>query len=101
MRLDPWTLAAIAGMALATYAIRAGGYWLFSKIRPSPFLRSVLGYVPGTLFASFVIPALVNGGLTPTVGAIATLAVMLTLRSLPVAMFVGTAAAWAFWAWRG
>jgi uncharacterized membrane protein len=98
LRLDPWTVAAIAGMGLATYAIRAGGYWLFSRIRPSAFLRAVLGYVPGTLFASFVLPALVNGGLQPTVGAVATLATMLWLRSLPVAMLAGTAAAWGVWA---
>lgn len=100
MRLDPMTVAAIAGMAIVTYLIRAGGYWLFSRIRPSPFLRAALSYVPGTLFASFVVPALVTGGLQPTVGAAVTLAVVLKTRSMPLAMVAGTAAAWGVWAFR-
>ena len=29
-------LVAILGMALATYACRGGGYWLFRQIRPTP-----------------------------------------------------------------
>ncbi len=100
MSLDPTTLAAILGMGLATFACRAGGYWLFRQIRPTPFLRSMLGYIPGTLFASFVAPALVNGGLQPTVGAAATLAAMLATRSLVWSIAAGTAAAWAVWAFR-
>ena len=100
LALDPWTLAAIIGMALATFACRAGGYFLFRQIRPTPFLRGVLGHVPGTLFVSFVVPALVNGGLQPTVGAAATLGVMIATRSLVWAMAAGTAAAWVVWAVR-
>jgi uncharacterized membrane protein len=100
MTVDPWTLVAIAGMALATYACRGGGYWLFRQIRPTPFLRAVLHYVPGTLFVSFVVPALVNGGLQPTVGAAATLLAMIATRTLGWAMVAGTAAAWAVYALR-
>jgi uncharacterized membrane protein len=89
---------AILGMALVTYLCRAGGYWLFSQIRPSPFLRSVLAYIPGTLFVSFVLPALLaGGGLHPWVGAAATLAIVLTTRSLALAILTGTATAWLVW----
>jgi uncharacterized membrane protein len=98
--LDPWTFAAILGMAIATYACRAGGYWVFSKIKPTPFLRAVLTYIPGTLFVSFVLPALVRGGGQTTIGALATLAVMLRTRSFPWSMLAGTTAAWAVWAFR-
>ena len=59
---DRNTLLAIAGMALGTYACRAGGYWLFRQIRPSPFVRDMLGYLPGTLFMGFIVPALLAGG---------------------------------------
>lgn len=100
MTMDPGTLLAIIGMALATYACRAGGYWLFRQITPTPFIRSVLGYIPGTLFVSFVIPALVNGGLQPTVGAAATLLTMILTRTLGWAMLAGTAAAWVVYAIR-
>ncbi|HWK46048.1 MAG TPA: AzlD domain-containing protein [Stellaceae bacterium] len=95
--IDAPTLAVIIGMALATYACRAGGYWLFRQIRPTPFMRTLLGYVPGTLFAAYVVPALVRGGLQQWVGAAAAVAAMLAMRSLSAAIFAGTAAAWAVW----
>ncbi len=98
--LDPLTLAAIVGMAVATYACRAGGYWVFSKITPTPFLRAVLTYIPGTLFVSFVLPALVKGGVQTAAGAVVMLLVMLRTRSFPWSMLGGTAAVWAIWAWR-
>lgn len=91
-------ILAILGMALATYLCRAGGYWLFSQIRPTPFIRSVLSYIPGTLFVSFVLPSLLSGGVHPFVGAGVTIAVVLATRSLAPAILGGTAAAWAVWA---
>ncbi|MCW3473373.1 AzlD family protein [Limobrevibacterium gyesilva] len=97
MRLDPWTLAAIIGMALATYACRGGGYWLFRQIKPTPLLRAVMAHIPGTLFVSFVVPALVAGGTQPVVGAAATLVTMVATRSLSLAILAGTAAAWGVW----
>jgi len=96
--LDPWVLAAIGAMALATYLTRAGGYWLFRVISPPPVVRAMLGYVPGTLFVSYVVPALVVGGVQQWVGAAATLAVMLATRNLALAILGGTAAAAVVWA---
>lgn len=98
-KLDPWTLAAILSMAAATYLCRAGGYWLFRQIRPSPFLRAVLAYVPGALFISYVAPALVTGGLHVWVGAAATALLMATTGNTIAAIFGGTAMAWVVWAW--
>lgn len=95
--LDPWTLAAIAAMALATYACRAGGYWLFRQFRPPPGVNAMLGYVPGGLFVSYVVPALAAGGLQQWVGAAATLAVVLATRNISLGILGGTAAAWAVW----
>ena len=97
MSFDPATLAAILGMALASYACRGGGYWLFSQIKPTPLLRTVLSHVPGTLFVSFVAPALVSGGLQATAGAAATLGTMLATRNLVLSIATGTAAAWVVW----
>ncbi len=96
--LDPRTLAAIVGMAVATYACRAGGYWLFSKISPSPFVRAVLTYLPGTLFVSYVAPAMAVGGLQQWVGGAATIAAMLATGSIAWAIGLGTGAAWVVWA---
>ena len=98
MTLDPWVLAAIAAMAAATFVNRAGGYLLFRAFSPSPVVRAMLGYVPGTLFVSYVAPALAAGGLQQWVGALATVAVMLATRNLALAILGGTAAAGVVWA---
>lgn len=100
MSLDLSTLVAILGMALATYACRAGGYWLFSQIRPTPLTRAVLGHIPGTLFISFVAPALVSGGLQTSAAAAATLGVMIATRNLLLSVLAGTAIAWLVWSLR-
>jgi uncharacterized membrane protein len=96
--LDRANLLAFAAMAVATYACRGGGYWLFSKIKPSPLLRAVLSYIPGTLFVSFVVPAVIKGGLQPAAGTLATLLVMITTRNLALSMAAGVALAWVVWA---
>ncbi len=93
----PWTVAAILGMAAATYLCRGGGYWLFRQVTPGPMLRAALSYIPGTLFVSFVAPGLLDGRLHTLVGASATVAVMLWTRSLAWAIIAGTAAAWLAW----
>jgi uncharacterized membrane protein len=98
MSLDPATLAAIIGMALATYANRGGGYWVFRQLRPTPLMRAVLGYIPGTLFVSFVLPGLLAGGLQTLVGGAATLATMGATRSLILSIIAGVGAAWLVWA---
>lgn len=98
MTLDPWVLAAIAAMALATYGNRAGGYLIFRAFSPSPVVRAMLGYIPGTLFVSYVVPALAAGGVQQWVGAGVTAAVMLATRNLSLAILGGTGAAWAVWA---
>jgi uncharacterized membrane protein len=100
MTLDPTVLAAIAAMAAVTYMWRAGGYWVFRQIRPSPLLRHILAYIPGTLFVSFITPGLITGGPQQWAGAVATVAVMLATRNMPAAIFAGTAAAWSVWAAR-
>lgn len=97
MTLDPWVLLAIAAMAVATFTTRAGGYLLFRTFDPPPVMRAMLGYVPGTLFVSYVAPALAAGGLQQWAGAAVTAAVMLATRNLSLAILGGTAAAAVVW----
>ncbi len=85
-------------MAVATFVTRAGGYLLFRVFTPPPLVRSMLGYIPGTLFVSYVAPALAVGGLQQWVGALATAAVMLATRNLALAILGGTVAASLVWA---
>ena len=84
-------------MALATYATRAGGYFVFRALRPPPLVRDMLAYVPGALFVSYIVPALASGGIQQWIGALATLAIMLATQKMAVAVLGGTAAAYAIW----
>jgi uncharacterized membrane protein len=96
--VDKLNLAAILAAALATYACRGGGYWLFRQIQPTPLIRAVLTYIPGTLFISFVVPAVMRGGMQAMAGTVATLIAMIYSRNMALAVAVGVAAAWAVWA---
>ena len=93
MSLDPWVLLTIGAMALATFATRAGGYLLFRAFSPPPLVRAMLRYIPGTLFASYVVPALADGGVQQWAGALATAGAMLLTRNLALAILAGAAAA--------
>ena len=64
-------LLAIGAMAVATFGCRAGGYWVFSRLPPSAFLRSVMSYLPGALFVAFVVPALEPDRMSSTAPAAA------------------------------
>lgn len=91
---DTHTLLAIAVMAVMTFACRAGGYVVFRQITPTPFLRSVLSFIPGTLFVSYVVPALVKGGGAHWAGAVVTVVAMVATRSIALALIAGIAMAW-------
>lgn len=100
MTLDPWVLLAILAMSLATYATRAGGYVVFRAFRPNETVRRVMGYIPGTLFVSYVLPALAQGGVPEWAGAAAAVGLMLATGNLAAAVLGGTASAWLVWALR-
>lgn len=94
MNEDHSTLWAIAAMAFITLGCRCGGYFLFSRIKPSPRLRLALGHVPGCIFAAYVIPSLLSGPAQNLFGALATLAVMAAFRNLGLSIAAGVAATW-------
>lgn len=93
------TLLAIACMALVTLACRCGGYFLFARIRPTAFFRRALGYLPGCIFAAYVVPALMAGPAGNWLGAGATMLTMLKTRNLGVSIAIGVASTWAIHAW--
>jgi len=95
--LDWRTVLTIASMATVTYLLRAGGYWLFRTFKPSPGLQSMLTYVPGALFVSFVVPSVVAGGTKEWIAAAVTVVVAVMTRSIVWPIFAGTATAWVVW----
>lgn len=85
----PDVLPAVALVAGAVYATRAGGYWLGGRLRlPERWLR----HVPGAVLAALAAPELARGPVEAAAGA-ATLGVALASRSLPLAIAAGILAA--------
>jgi len=85
MPLDPLVFAAIAAMAVATYATRVFGYWLVRRRAVSGRLAGALEAVPGAVLTAIIAPMAFATG--PAESAAALLAVLLALR-LPLIVAV-------------
>ena len=83
---------AIIGMALVTFAIRAGGYLVANRLPTTGFVAAWLRHIPGAVLASLVAPAVVAGGPAELVATLATAAAYLVSRNLFAAMAAGVAA---------
>jgi uncharacterized membrane protein len=89
---DPITLLAIALMALATYATRAGGLWLANRFDLSERAGAWLDAIPGAILVSLVAPTVLTGGLAGALAALAVVVVAVRSGSLPLAMATGVVA---------
>lgn len=95
MTIRPDVLAAICAMAVVTYACRAGGYAILRATRVPPFVERMLQHLPGALFAAYVAPPLVSGGLAGWLGAAATVLVQARTRSFALSVLAGVGTVWA------
>lgn len=90
MTLDPLTLAAILGMALATYATRIGGWLLVRRIELRGRARAALEAVPGAVLMAVIAPMALATGAPETLAAGITALAALRLPLLAtVAVGVG------------
>ena len=80
---------AIVLMALATYATRAGGLWLASRLDLSERAGAWLDQIPGAILVSLVAPTVLTGGPAEALAAVAVVIVAVRTGSLPAAMLVG------------
>lgn len=85
MQLDPLTFAAVAGMAIATYATRFLGYWLVRHRPVGGRFASALEAVPGAVLTAIIAPMAFATGPAESGGALVT--VLLALR-LPLILAV-------------
>jgi uncharacterized membrane protein len=90
---DFGVLAAIAAMAVATYAMRAGGFWMMQHVPPSARLRKMLNALPGSVIVAAVLPIVVRDGATAMFAIGAAVAAMLLTRRDIVAVVAGMAVA--------
>ncbi|MEX0923444.1 MAG: AzlD domain-containing protein [Rhodovibrionaceae bacterium] len=85
MSVDPLVFAAIAAMAVATYATRFLGFWLVRHRAVGGRLAGALEAVPGAVLTAIIAPMALATG--PAETAAAVLTVLLALR-LPLILAV-------------
>ena len=94
MQSETLTLITILGMALVTYATRAGGFWLMGLVTPSPRIEAWLKQIPGTVLVAIIAPTVLASSLAETLAALATILVAIRTKNVLIAMVVGVAAVW-------
>lgn len=86
-------LLAILAMGAATYAMRAGGFWLMGYVPLTPRVRRMLEASPGAVIVATVVPIVVREGLPALVAVLIGGGVMLLWRRDYLAVVAGMAAA--------
>jgi uncharacterized membrane protein len=94
MTIHGSVLLTILLMAVATYALRAGGYWLMGRVTLSPRLEAGLVYLPGAVLTALVVPATIEAGLPGVLALGAVAVVMRRWGNLFLALVAGVAVVW-------
>ena len=91
MTSETLTILTILGMALVTYATRAGGFWLMGLVTPSPRIEAWLKQIPGAVLVALIAPTILASSIAETLAAIATVLVAIRTKNVLIAMLVGVA----------
>lgn len=86
------SLLTILGMAVATYASRAAGLMLMSRMSPGPRMERFMRAIPGAILASIIAPSALAAGPAEALATGVTALAAWRFRNLPLAMAVGVAA---------
>lgn len=82
-------------MAIVTYALRAGGYWLVGKVTMSPRFEAALTYLPGAVLTALVVPAVIDEPIPGVAALGVTAIVMRRTGHLFLALLGGVFTVWA------
>lgn len=86
MNLDPITLLAIAGMALATYATRLSGLYLMRSVTMTGRIKTALDALPPAILMAVIAPTILATGIAETIAAAIT--AMAALLRLPLVVII-------------
>lgn len=86
-------LLAIVGMALVTYATRAGGVLLMGLVPITPRVEAFLRHLSSSVLVALVVPAALKGDPAALVAVAAAGLVMAVTRQMIAAMAAGVAGA--------
>ena len=94
MTINLEVMLIILGMAAVTYTTRWLGPWLMSRVNLSRKVEAWLGYLPGTILVSLVLPDLLKSGLAGIIAGFASLVAARLSGSLFLALVVGVVTVW-------
>lgn len=86
---DHGALVAILAMAGATYAMRAGGFWLMGHVPMTRRVERMLAALPGSIIAATVLPVIANDGLAGALAIGGAALVMAVRRNDFLAVIAG------------
>jgi len=86
-------LLAVAGMAIATFITRAGGFWLMRWVPMTPVLEAFLRGMAGSVVVAIIVPQAMKGDWPARAAIAASLVTMIATRQPIAAMLVGIAVA--------
>ena len=89
------SMLTILGMALVTYATRAGGLWLMGRVRPSPRVEKWLRHIPDAVLISIVAPIVAASGPAELLAVLATVVVGVRTENVLLTMLIGVGVVWA------
>jgi uncharacterized membrane protein len=92
MMFDRHVLFAIAALAVATYALRAGGFLAAGAVPEHGVVMRFLRKAPGNLFIAFVAAACLQSGWSGLVGCVCGLVAMAVTRKEWAGLAAGFAA---------
>ena len=95
MTINLTVLLIILGMTAVTYFTRWLGPWLMSRVSLSKKVEVWLGYLPGTILVSLVLPDLIKSGLSGIIAGFASLVAARLTGNLFVSLVVGVITVWA------
>ena len=85
-------LAMLPALAVASYACRAGGFWLMRFVTVTPRVEAALRAAPLSVMVGVVAPAALRGGVAELTGLAVVAAVMWWRQNDVVAMLAGVVA---------
>lgn len=90
---DYGPLIAIFAMAAATYAMRAGGFWIMTHVPLTRRVSRMLAALPGSVIAATVLPIIARGGLVAVLAIGTAVLVMVIRRNDFLAVIAGMSVA--------
>ncbi len=94
-------LLTILGMAAVTYAIRAGGFLLASRLPTEGFVAAWMKHIPGAVLSALVAAAVARGSIAESVATLVCVLAYLITRNLFATMVAGVLAVYLVRLWLG